>query len=444
MRKNSKITGAEKKLFLISAIAVLMIGGAAIVRLWADAVPPPQNAGQKTPSPNGYDLFLQASKSFVPAIPPVDPSQDSRELPESQWAQAYPTAAKEAWLNRNRDARSTLRQGIQMEAVPPRQYSYETDRRPTHNRFRELARMLVVESRVQGERGNWKGAAESAIDAIAFGHGLKRGAQLDFLVGSAMAAMGRRQLAKVIPQLNSEQARTATARLEKLYQARVTYGEVLQEDKNFHQAALREKMLSSDWYEWHRQGYSDFEGNIDVRQRWELWKAPRRVIMKKLVSHADQLIAESAQPYSKLREDPLETDVKYIQRPPHREADDPLVDSLEIGTYRWSYERENTANALLLVSIALHTHHTEHSRYPKHLTELTPRYLKHIPADPFGDGRTFRYSLLGNRYLLYSLGPDAVDDKGKAIEDETKSTSDRLRYRVEILSKGDFVAGVNH
>lgn len=48
---------------------------------------------------------------------------------------------------------------------------------------------------------------------------------------------------------------------------------------------------------------------------------------------------------------------------------------------------------------------------PKSLTELEGRELKAIPKDPYND-RDFIYLPGKDRYILYSVGPNGVDDGG--------------------------------
>ena len=69
----------------------------------------------------------------------------------------------------------------------------------------------------------------------------------------------------------------------------------------------------------------------------------------------------------------------------------------------------------VLTALALEAYRAEHSRYPATLAELVPRYLSEIPTDPFSlDGHPLRYRSepSGDGCLLWSIGPDGVDDGG--------------------------------
>ncbi|HOM73005.1 MAG TPA: hypothetical protein PLP86_12240, partial [Armatimonadota bacterium] len=98
-------------------------------------------------------------------------------------------------------------------------------------------------------------------------------------------------------------------------------------------------------------------------------------------------------------------------------------------------------NASLAVQFALQAYKMEHGQYPETLNELAPNYLIKIPNDPFTVKRPLQYRKTGDKYILYSIGPDLTDDGGKPV-DNPKTEPDK-RYVVDKDSKGDIVAGIN-
>lgn len=74
-----------------------------------------------------------------------------------------------------------------------------------------------------------------------------------------------------------------------------------------------------------------------------------------------------------------------------------------------------------LVNLALHVHQSEHGGYPETLDALGPGWFDAVPIDAF-DGVPIRYRLLdsGDRYLLYSVGWDGVDNNG-VIDDRAEA-----------------------
>jgi hypothetical protein len=59
---------------------------------------------------------------------------------------------------------------------------------------------------------------------------------------------------------------------------------------------------------------------------------------------------------------------------------------------------------------------------PPNLTALVPAWLPDVPSDPF-DGRPLRYRPLARGYVVYSIGPDGVDDGGAPKPDRGGRTN---------------------
>lgn len=86
-------------------------------------------------------------------------------------------------------------------------------------------------------------------------------------------------------------------------------------------------------------------------------------------------------------------------------------------TRRASAERHDLAAThmrLLIVELALRAYRCDQGKEPGSLTELVPKYLHSLPTDPFS-GKSLIYRTTGTNWLLYSLGPDHVDDGGKPV-----------------------------
>ena len=66
---------------------------------------------------------------------------------------------------------------------------------------------------------------------------------------------------------------------------------------------------------------------------------------------------------------------------------------------------------LLTVELALRCFRQEHGKVPAKLDELVPAYLKAVPQDPFS-GKPLVYRTQGTNWLLYSVGPDGMDNGG--------------------------------
>ncbi len=80
---------------------------------------------------------------------------------------------------------------------------------------------------------------------------------------------------------------------------------------------------------------------------------------------------------------------------------------------------------------------------PINSSELTPAYVQAIPNDPFTSTKPLCYKRSGTHYLLYSIGPDGVDNGGIASSDGQENSKWKASPMITSGSTGDIVAGVN-
>ncbi|MCE9524718.1 MAG: hypothetical protein K8R36_01540 [Planctomycetales bacterium] len=62
--------------------------------------------------------------------------------------------------------------------------------------------------------------------------------------------------------------------------------------------------------------------------------------------------------------------------------------------------------------MAVRAYHQSEGRLPNSLAELTPAYLATPADDPFSS-ESLRYLPAGGDFLLYSVGPDGIDNGGQ-------------------------------
>lgn len=70
---------------------------------------------------------------------------------------------------------------------------------------------------------------------------------------------------------------------------------------------------------------------------------------------------------------------------------------------------------MFICSLAIRLHELDHGQPPAQLAELVPRYLEELPLDPFS-GKPFVYRRKDDGFLIYSVGPDGVDDGGEQLK----------------------------
>ena len=80
---------------------------------------------------------------------------------------------------------------------------------------------------------------------------------------------------------------------------------------------------------------------------------------------------------------------------------------------------------LLATELALRCAQSEQGHPPARLDDLVTNYLSKVPADPF-NGQPLMYRPQSTNWLLYSVGPDRVDDGGRAAGREWPVKGDIL------------------
>lgn len=82
--------------------------------------------------------------------------------------------------------------------------------------------------------------------------------------------------------------------------------------------------------------------------------------------------------------------------------------------------RKEQALAMLRTGVALERHRLKYGVYPELLEALLPDFLQEAPGDPF-DRKALRYlRQVNGSPLLWSIGPDGIDDGGQAHRNQQK------------------------
>jgi hypothetical protein len=77
-----------------------------------------------------------------------------------------------------------------------------------------------------------------------------------------------------------------------------------------------------------------------------------------------------------------------------------------------AFNRLVAAAQLADLTLALKQCRQEMGAYPESLTNLVPKYRERLPEDPY-NGETYHYCREGNGFVVYSVGPNKIDDAGK-------------------------------
>jgi hypothetical protein len=126
--------------------------------------------------------------------------------------------------------------------------------------LKSLARLLEEEGRLAEMENRYGDAAHSYVDAIRFGNEISRGAFIiNRLVGIACEAVGERPLAKLVPKIKPDEARSVIAALEKVDAARVTWAEVKRNEERFSRYQLGKGFNPITWVMTRVQGWRSIQ-----------------------------------------------------------------------------------------------------------------------------------------------------------------------------------------
>lgn len=377
----------------------------------------------KMPSPNAYDYFVKAGKQL--------------RLPKD-WAKSYSNyspAQPKAILSRNQSALATLRQGLPYDYKPPFKYSVDA-RYPENVLFRDTSYILRLESLARADADDWAGAMDSCLDGILIGEVSAHGdALMGRLIGIGSEHVCRNEAWEVIQHLTSAQARAAIARLDDIANRHTPIADAYREEKIRGLLSLQQNFL----------------GKCKDPDFSRCSQLPNWIKRKTLVRYGefmDEYIHTVQQRYGAKPPIPKLKQPGYLgvisgEAP----ANTILLFYCCICDDSWFADlRCQTKNRLLKTALALRAYKLEKGEYPDRLVDLVPAYLKFLPEDPFALKGSFGYRREGDKYVLWSVGPDSKDDHGKPIVNHPIAHSkahlaDEFTSKAE--SKGDIVAGVN-
>ncbi len=389
---------------------------------WRNWRPPPV----VLPDPNAHDLYLKAfelkeetdEKYREPPDPNADPFSQPYVPPEHWWDTGPEDLSARERLELYADVLRMVREAFPLECRLPPPEGVDTIG-PTHRvltRSYEMASVFGMEAHVHVEDGKPAAAAASALDCMEMGNDLLT-ARIDFALLSHRMATGRgvRALQEAVPGLSATDCREALERLERLEADRVPLAEIVDGHEVWTRTAFKEIIADPRklqyalelWFEDQNPPDRKPEGPMDLFRAW---------------AELDQFFGElrlvAEQPYYERAE------VKLPENIPARTL-----------TYPWKrmWAREASSRAAFAVAkaqLAARLYLLEEGHLPSDLGDLVPRYLPEVPTDPFDPG-ALRTKTAEGTLIIYSIGPDGLDDGGK-----------HKGFCVGHRSKGDMVVKV--
>ena len=271
------------------------------------------------------------------------------------------------------------------------------------SRFYKLERALELAGRVDAHHGDWAGATERYLDGMQLSEEYQHGGYfITCLSGRIRQDYGRSGAWEIIPHLTAAQARAAARRMETIIARTQPLPVIWQQEKIESLRWLNECFHKPGWRS-EVFGLASMHLSYTDTVRYAAFS--KREVAQRFIRAMDLVIADANQPFTaQLR---------------HYDWRDPIyhIRGLNMVGSRCKFDVCDTENILLLLSYALQAYHAEHGRYPDKLSELTPAYVHTIPNDPFAVNKPCCYKRTGSRYVLYSIGPDGIDNGGQASHD---------------------------
>jgi len=341
-------------------------------------IPPPP----PLPADNGFDDCVRAVGLLKEAekIEEIDPA-------------AHPDQAR-ALLDQNREAMATVRSAFGKEYMTPQPRAWDADL-PYLPGFRNIARLFVLEGKIKASKGDYRGAAESFMDARRFGMRVPKGGPIIHrLLGRAITSIAYSGLESIAEKLDSATCRRVIVELEEISVSEPPMAETLEAE-----TALALQHLE----DMRRGGLKGSDGEAiqmspHVARLLGVERAAREV-----PEYYRKCAEECKKPYY------LREPVDEIPATWHNMFSALLCTPVDRMLAHHSVTR--TQGRLLQVMLALRAFKLRRGACPASLSELVPEYLPRIPIDEF-DGKPLKYKLAGDGYLLYSVGKDGKDDGG--------------------------------
>jgi hypothetical protein len=436
------------KPFLV-LVALTAIG--TIWHWWINIDPSVVIPTPKMPRPNAYDYYISARKAVVdaklvdwaisekptarpgltgryvtkPGAKPIGVPGSDMPIAPSTYVPPPKTVAtlaeKEALLAHNQQALALVRCGFHYECVVPPVRSWE--QWLAKQGFGTAARLLILDGQVKQGHKDWLGATRRYMDRVKIGCDYVRGNDVGAVQPAAAAqSRGRKAIWKVVNHLDAAGSRAAARRMESIAQGMESYWQILTESKQEEQALILEWMKQPVFRSQLAQLFDLLDGQNHTAEKIRSRMVSKRAIMATYSDTMEKLIAESRRPYATtIRSHAQMTDFFY-----HWIGLDDYGGITNI-IHRRRWESARARNGLLAVALALRAYKLEHGRYPATLNDLVPSYLTKLPDDPFALNGSLHFRRSGSSYVLYSLGPDCVDNGGKPLDKH---------------GKGDLVAGI--
>ena len=394
-RRRTRRQGCAALLIAGFALALLLIGAAASYWRYVNYVPPYTPQFQAMPEPNGLDEALAALQD-LPSTEKVAP--DGLLLEPLEKIRPIVLQARPA-LDR---VRATFR--MQWKLAPAAN-SEEIDYAALGS-FRPCQAFFAAEMRLAQSDGHPDLALRRALDGIELGVLVSKGGEvIGWLSSAAIFTIAFGQIDGLSMDSTSDGTHSELVRARRLRRTFPKLSDVLEA-----QHVISVGDATELFRRWSAATpvaqYQNLAGYMPETSPMTLIHAlltPRRQVLAQTDQYWQEFMEQARRPVSSR---------DRVVRPDDLWAQYLLMDA--DYWLRGTLERFETCLALLEVRLAVRMHFLETGAYPAALTDISKEWLPEIPLDIWE--QPLHYRLAKGKPVVYSLGPDGVDDEGRAFD----------------------------
>ncbi len=366
---------------------------------------------------NAYPIFVKAgemTEKMKHVNPSDDPNITTFPAPLRNYALAYKESLPAIKLMESALNKPCLAQSDRSLLSFTNMRGYE--------HLRNLARVVCDDAEYFSLTGHPYQAIQLRLEGMKMGvMTANGGGLLPHLVSMAVEAICRLNMEKDIPKLTANQYAKVEKEFQIIQRKQPPFSDIIREEgNNFISQLIQAFKIDNkrgemkDVMSCIALGLKSHSVTIAIREIFQ----SKKVMLLQDQGYFNTLTQETTQSYHK----PLFT------KPPGNAYMQILDPDNLFGQVWQKYTLNSACDTLEQTETAIYWYLRKTGRFPHSLRKLVPRYLPSIPEDPFNYDKPLIYRLnsKGESFLLYSVGPDQVDNGGKPMKRYWKGSGDMV------------------
>ena len=346
------------------------------------------------PNPNAFNTYLAAARMFRA-------NGGIRVIYPGGWRTRPVAAGERLAVSQNQPALKLFRQGLLQRCRMPAPRGMN-DNMLYIPALHQFARLLSAEADVKIERADYAGAYSTGLDLLQYGEDIARGGVArNAWFSVSIQALAQRQFARSFERLTAAECDRFAVKFQALIQSRVPSEDILREERFYILSRMAKYRGPEVDY-----GYQDSDGPTAAalmarRLPGVYWHFSRDQAIRETDEFLTAFTVESRKPAAK--------------RLPIRLPDSPAA--AEVASWYPDLvllaDTCDARNRVALCALRIRAFHLHHGRLPDSLAQLG--LPTDMTTDPFTGGPlVYRPSVTD--YLLYSVGRDLRDDRGRPAD----------------------------